>query len=71
MSIVRNRTNRSLQITQEKFINSIIKRFGFDDLYQNTHMVTRKVANKDRKEREDETEVGKRNVSFQIFMNLY
>ena len=55
MNIVRNRIIRSLQITQEKYINNIINRFCFDDLLpQNTPMVTRQAANK---EREDKTEI--------------
>ena len=71
MNIVRNRENRSLHITQEKYINNIIKRFGFDDLHpQNTHMITRQVANKERKEREDETEIDEFCEIFRIVRRL-
>ena len=60
MNIVRNQENRSLHITQEKYVNNIIERFRFDDLHsQNTAMITRQVANKERKEREEETEIDK------------
>lgn len=54
MEIARNRISKTLKITQTKYTDNIIKRFGFDELYpQNTPMVTRQISNRERRQREN------------------
>lgn len=57
LNIQRNREIKTMLITQEEYINKILNKFGFDDEYPKiTPMVTRQVANRERKQREEDSE---------------
>lgn len=58
ITIKRDRENQTIELTQEKYINKILVRFGFDKAYpQRTPMNTVQVTNRERKMRESESDL--------------
>ena len=59
MKIERNDESKILTITQEKFIEKILMKFGFNKLHrisQYTLMITKEASNRERRQREDEVD---------------
>lgn len=55
IAIKRDRKLGCIELTQEKYINKILTRFGFHESHpQRTPMMTTQAANRERKEREDD-----------------
>ena len=54
INIERNRKDKIINLTQEDYINKMLKRFGFSETRpQRTPMVTRQTANRKRRDREE------------------
>lgn len=55
MTIQRDRETKAMTISQEDYINKILLKFGFEkDFPKNTPMITRQVANHERRAREED-----------------
>ena len=60
MKIDRKREDRILKLTLNKYIEGLLEKFGYSEMHpQKTPMVTNKVNNRERREREDEETEGK------------
>ena len=54
IKIERNRKDRIINLTQEDYIEKMLKKFGFSEMHsQRTPMVTRQVTNRQRRDREE------------------
>ena len=59
IKIERDTQNQILKLSQEKFINNMLKKFGFEQTYPvSTPMVTSQVHNRERKDREESEKEG-------------
>lgn len=57
ISIRRDRENKTIRLSQEKFVDKILKRYGFEEVHpQRTSMLTIRAINHDRKMRESDIE---------------
>lgn len=55
IKIERNRSTRMIKLSQTKFIEKMLKRFGFDNAHgKRTPMVTNQILNRERKQHENE-----------------
>lgn len=55
INIKTNRETRVISLTQENYIETILSKFGFDEEFpQSTPMITRQVANHERRQREED-----------------
>ena len=55
ISIKRDRKNQTIELSQEKYIEKMLAKFGFDEPHpQRSPMVTTQVSNRERKIREEE-----------------